>query len=485
MNPNSHKSEKGQILVILVVSLVVLLAFSALAIDVSMTFSDRRYDQSAADAAALSGSQKASQIMHNEYINDPASLNGTNVYFTCSNWPAWLDNNELAQISAAAVGRADANGFKNLPVITLTDFKKDTTQEGVALECRTGNNLGVYVHVKLTSTSPSTFAHLVFGGQLRNTVTAVARAEPFTSLYNGSAIVSLSEQCKNKIPEGATPSPTNDGGMFLDGNHSITIGGGGIFSNSCLIRNGSSGTVNIVDGSAFYHSEVNFNGNTTCPLAPDPTEFSPCPTLTEDLLPRLNISTTCPSTPGTITGGNTANPKMTPGTYATDPQITVNGNNQVTITMEKGIYCFENGFTVTSNPQNNISSLTGNEVMIYMVGGALRLEGGSRIDLTPPGPNASTPLIPGMLILFPFTNTNPITITGNSGSYLQGSIYAPMSQVNIGGNSQLCKDPGTGGSQCSIQVVGDTVTIGGTANVNINYDPGLTALLLPEIDLSR
>ena len=58
-----RKTESGQILVILTVGIVMLLGFAALAIDGGMYYSDRRYDQNAADNAALAGAGAAGQIL--------------------------------------------------------------------------------------------------------------------------------------------------------------------------------------------------------------------------------------------------------------------------------------------------------------------------------------------------------------------------------------------------------------------------------------
>ena len=53
------ESESGQVLVILFGGIVALLAFAALAIDGGMFYSDRRFDQNAADASALAGSSSS------------------------------------------------------------------------------------------------------------------------------------------------------------------------------------------------------------------------------------------------------------------------------------------------------------------------------------------------------------------------------------------------------------------------------------------
>jgi len=69
MNIHIKKQEKGQIVVILVLAFVGILGFVAIAVDGGMIFSDRRYDQNAADASALAGAGVAAQYLENEEIN--------------------------------------------------------------------------------------------------------------------------------------------------------------------------------------------------------------------------------------------------------------------------------------------------------------------------------------------------------------------------------------------------------------------------------
>ncbi len=514
MNLRTSQQERGQILVILVLALVGLLAFTALAIDVGMIFSDRRYDQNVADSVALAGSAAVSKVTIEAYAADPDKIMGTETSLIClttdeldpdrgslynpnkipaeQDYLPWFDiaaynppsndwQDEWVKIAMhdayeAAWARGNINHYDLPLVTTYADFQ--SADEGIYIKCvesSDSNQKGIFTFAKVSSITQSSFAHFIFNGPLKNTVSAIARALPYQKPFEGSSIVSLSQQCKNQIPDGATPSPTNDGGTFLDGNHSIFLDGGGIYSNSCIERNGASGTVVIRDGLAYYYDDVTYNGSTTCPVDPDPLKFIPCAVHTTDLYPRIDQLVSCPSTPGVFNGYN-----MQPGTYATDPHFT-NVNDGSTITMASGLYCFKNGFTVTGNNY----TLIGAGVMIYVDSGSLRIEGGGTVRLTPPAESAPSPLIPGMSILFPSTNTSPVTITGNSESYLEGTLYAPMSQVNIGGTSELCKDPGTGESQCVIQIIGDTIKLGGTANINIKYDNSKIATFKPKVDLTK
>ena len=63
MNRKLHSSESGQAAVLLVLAMIVLLGFAALAVDGSMVYSDRRFAQSGADAASLAGAGAAASVV--------------------------------------------------------------------------------------------------------------------------------------------------------------------------------------------------------------------------------------------------------------------------------------------------------------------------------------------------------------------------------------------------------------------------------------
>src|SRR4030042_1490604 len=56
-------SEKGQVIVYLVIGFVVFLGFVALAIDGGMALADRRHSQNVADSASLAGGAEAAQSL--------------------------------------------------------------------------------------------------------------------------------------------------------------------------------------------------------------------------------------------------------------------------------------------------------------------------------------------------------------------------------------------------------------------------------------
>lgn len=60
------------------------------------------------------------------------------------------------------------------------------------------------------------------------------------------------------------------------------------------------------------------------------------------------------------------------------------------------------------------------------------------------------------------SNNKPVSVTGNSGSSLTGTIYAPDSQVAITGSGNTVLDS---------QILADTIAVTGNGNITINYNP--------------
>ena len=61
MEPKHTPTENGQVMVLLILAMVGLFAFAALALDISLVYSDRRIGQNAADAASLAAAGAAAR----------------------------------------------------------------------------------------------------------------------------------------------------------------------------------------------------------------------------------------------------------------------------------------------------------------------------------------------------------------------------------------------------------------------------------------
>src|SRR4030095_9515688 len=147
--------EKGQALIVIALAAVVLFGFTALAIDGSRSFEDKRHAQNAADTAALAGAL------------------------------AYSRNND---INTAALTRATSNGYdggtSNDVTVTVTD-----APAGVC----PANTAGKDIKVDIVSQIDTSIARVIGQKTLTNAVTATARSCGFYygPPFDGNAIVAL------------------------------------------------------------------------------------------------------------------------------------------------------------------------------------------------------------------------------------------------------------------------------------------------------
>jgi Flp pilus assembly protein TadG len=135
MRPKPKRNESGQILILLALALVGLLGFTALAIDGSMVYTDRRYDQSAADSASLAGAQAAAYSLRLTFVNDvPNHDQGSYETFSCTS--DWVQT-AMDAVFNAVRDRAATNNFTlslSDRYYTLADL--ENAKYGLYVECR-------------------------------------------------------------------------------------------------------------------------------------------------------------------------------------------------------------------------------------------------------------------------------------------------------------------------------------------------------------
>jgi len=408
---SNRSPEKGQVLVLLVLAFVALLGFAALAIDGGMVYADRRRAQNGADASSLAGGGATALHLENNFVNYGN--------FTCTNngspeYGEILTAQAVAR--SAAISRAADNDF------TIDEDISDFN--GVATNCGitdTGSWLDKYIDITatITSTTPTNFAHLIYGGPLRNRATAVTRVRPRAPLAFGNAIVALNpDDCQGQ-----------QNGATFHGGPIVTVTGGGIFTNGCL-RGVGGPTVDVTGGSTIsYVVEIQGNSGFTPPpqQVPDPIPASafdvPLPACSDPVAHNVDASDLL----------NTAQPLH-------------------------GLYCVTGDLRLNSH-----DALIGDGVTIYMIDGLIRDNGGARVQLTAPAnsPNPA-PAIPGLLIYLPPTNTSDVDINGNSLNNFTGTILAPGSTIYVTGTA--------GVSALHSQIIGWDVEVGGDGTLNVLFD---------------
>lgn len=436
---NSYQpSEKGQVLAFLAIALVGLLGFSALAIDGGMLYSDRRHAQNAADTSSLAGANAAAIYMRDYAVNYNSFVCGTS-------------GTHYTELNAknAAVHRAGSNDY----VIDM-DI---SDHHGVTTECQIedkGSHLVKYIDVitQISRETESNFAHLVYSGKLVNEVEAVARVYPPMPLAYGHAIIALNKDgCSG-----------NKNGVIFSGSSTTTVTGGGVWSNGCLVGNGTSFTVDVYDGG------VGYAGTATGSIS----NINPSPQHHPNTIPGQATEIEEPDCSGlpSRSAPNGGTVTLEPGVY--DRIKWTNGS----LTLNPGLYC------ITGNKGVDLQggSISGDGVTIFLETGGMTVNGNvSPVDLRAPEESPDpTPAIPGILIFMAYGNDSTIKLNGNSTSFYLGTIYAPDGDIYASGSSGTHPTFNT-------QLIGENVEVSGGATIDINFNEDENYEKPPIMDLQK
>ena len=436
---NTQRSEKGQVLVMIAVLMVGLIGITAVAVDGGRTYAQRRSVQNAADNAALAGGLA-------KCYSDP--------------------------VSSTALTAAAANGFDN---------NGTTNTVSVYNPPVSGPNTGKaeYVEVVISSSIDTTFAQVVYSGDLGADARAVARCR---RSYDYAVI--------------ALDTDVTVQGIHINGAGTFTVDGGGMISNShhptqSILIDGGSG---IIEADPVHASGgISGTGFSTTPVpnvppVPDPLADLPPPPVQPvpgQSTPDSGSSCTSPSpssNPGLI--GNYSGNKtiyLNPGTYCR-----LTGDAGIDLWLNPGIYYidgsggFEGGGT---------GSIRGEGVMIYMspTAGASDFSGTSDVDLSACNSTStytrywmsgailmsetvsawctgSYAQYAGMLFYADRSYTQDVSMYGNTVWNAVGTIYAPSSFLNLHGNGTVLN--------LSSMLIASTILLGGTPVLNVDYDPG-------------
>lgn len=351
--------ENGQALILIAFAAVGLFAFSALAIDGSRVYSDRRHAQNAADTAALSAALARIRAASNP---DPAAIDAATV--------------------AAGLDRAASNGYLNDSDSTVEVHLCD--EPGLTPPCEglpDNADLSEYIQVEIESTIPTTLARVIGWNQVTNVQTAVARATGGlpSPLFDGAALVILK-------PDGDATLGGN-GVVHLDVNNS------GVFNNSI---NTCGTQINGASGSYTVDTEFQFVSGTYCSGAGN-TQLNPVvPASPHPYPPAISLPTPTISCSGT--GSRTYNAATntytyTPGNYPSGDNLNHTGG----IIFSPGNYCFGGNFKLGGTADiiadhvrflitggqfstGGSSNLTCNDMLVHINGGSgMNFEGNSTI----------------------------------------------------------------------------------------------------------
>jgi hypothetical protein len=433
--------ESGQAIVLLVISLVVLLGFTALALDGGMAYSDRRQAQNIADTAALAGGGAAA-----------SGLVETNLLY--SDFMEQCNSGGLESLLDQAELAAEARRDTNIQNIAIDNF----VAEAICAEDVNSRQRYIEVRTSLTSHTPTSLAHLLFSGPLRSTVEAVTRVYPLTPFYEGHAIVSLNSTCDSNGRGGV--DVLGGGGQ----EYSIYVNGGSIHSNSCIYGNGntithvSNGNIDYAlypteNPSGRFWAEGGISGGASLYGIEEievacPTTLSPTPHHTQDY---------------------PENSPLQPGRYS---QISRNGGQMY---LAPGLYCVDGDVSILgSSPV-----LRGAGVTFYLPSGSFSTSATADVILSACGGDVDCEdgAIEGLLIYLT-GHGQEVELLGSANSSYTGTVYAPYGTVQVGGTSSLANEFNT-------QIIAGNVIVHGNANININYNLSQNMVRPAKMDMYR
>lgn len=450
-----QRMERGQVLVLIILAIVALFGFAALAVDVGRLYAERRRIQSAADSAALSAAYAASQ--GNDYIT--AAIN----QFALNDIDD-PDRNENLDIDV------DVEVY-NPPVDGPYGPTSDLTLE----------QREQYFQVYVRSKVDAVFSQFVYGGPLEVRVESTARYTDAGAIYSGGAMVALSPTvCKALWFAGSAGTEVTGGSIYSfstagsgdlaagdvcqedtiqgpascasgvkGGSGSVLVPNGGIYTSGPWLENGSAGVVGTASG------------------------INQC----EDNPVREYISEPdCSGLPARTY--NNGSGTLLPGIY---PEITVTGKKH--LLLSPGMYCLNGDFRMSGG------SLTGNGVLINMRSGSFDLTGQATVNLTAANSSTINPSstdeindYTGLLIYMRYENPGQIFMGGGSGTEYTGTIYAP-GPTSHPESQYKCTVIGSGASiGLNSSLICDTIKIDGSATVHINYDEDTGYQRPPSID---
>lgn len=405
-SPIPQKGERGQALIIITFAIIGLIGLTALTVDGSLAYSDRRHAQNAVDTAALAAAR--------------AQIRGENV-------------TNAAQSIATSNGY-DNDGSTNIVSVSVVDSPSGACPS-------TGHD----ITVNIESIVDTTFAKVIGVEDVTNNVMAKSRVcdvyggQPF---YSGNSVFATKTgECGNGL---------KDKTLYVQGSSDLQIWGGGMGSAStdgnCIdfrggeaqLKKGENGAcANVV--SAAPVSEISdaewdsLEGEDGCGKKIFAQAFDP---------PPADLNITCSGT-ATVDHGT-----MTAGNWSGDfPPANIS-------TLGPGVYCINNGdFDINSN-----SNITGTGVTIIVNDGSLHWNGGAEIKLSAPKSGDTK----GLLIYFPPDNHNDVDMNGNNNSKITGTVLAQNSDCFFAGTGQIQKQV--------LQFICSTWGIDGDGQAEIEYD---------------
>jgi Flp pilus assembly protein TadG len=475
------KEDRGQALVVTVFSLFLLLACVALAVDVGLTFRERRRVQNAADAAATA----AALNYHNTYSITSAKASGQ----VASSANGYTNNGSCPGAGLTCV-------TINMPPVNGPNTAYKAYAEAIVSSPYNTSLMGMFGFPRLTVA-----ARAVAGNPAASKGCGfVTGSGPATFQMQGSFEITGSVVSSSQCKTGTTPPGC---GIYVASTDAAAVKITGSGSGGCLNTNFVEVAGGVSGGKAIGPTGISTNlGNVAGdPFAQQlstvsqPTASNPsngCSTYVTDGTKVKGVTTL------TITSANIGNYAYSTSTGNTvvcfQNAVEFSGGTTSTPLLMPGsssanvIYIFENGvtFDTSSNVQFGSGTYTAssntftytNGATLEVWGGTLTQNSNSNLSIYAPTTEPSQGTTNGIAILQPASNTNALQVQfGSNNEVMDGFIYAPGADVTL---------HDSGGGVVATGFVAKTMNIGNGQLYLPNYNSAnaqttpLTQILLVE-----
>lgn len=404
------RRRKGTIIVLVAVSLSVILAFVAIAIDGGYLLEHRRTAQSTADAAALAAAESL-------FRNYPRQRG--------------LDPDGAARSAAMAI--AAANGFTNDGTNTTVEVRTSPAVYSGGPNAGSPLPKG-HVEVSVQYNQQRYFSAIFGAGSIPVPARAVARGNWDPShvgihvldLHASAALTATGESyvtvrgARVIVNSDAADAATSTGGTLTADRFDIT------------------GGTSVSGNSGGFYGDIHFGDP-----EPDPLRNVPAPVISEYAEGSRG--------PIQLSNGSRT---LSPGVYHGGISVSGRGN----LTLLPGIYIMDGGgFSFTGQ-----GSLYAGEVMIYNAPSGpshnVDISGTGSIFMSPP----QSGIYKGLTLFQDRTATNPMSVSGGGDMDITGTFYAANAQLTVSGG---------GDSQVGSQYISRYLKIAGNGGLRIDYDP--------------
>jgi hypothetical protein len=436
-----NKSEQAHVFVFIILILIGIVGFIALAVDGGRVYAERRRMQSAADTAAYAAALAASK--NQDFVNAALSQARLNLF-------------EDADGSANPSQQLDVEVY-NPPIdgpFAPENIQKDLDPQ-------------LYFQVKIRSQVKQIFSQFLNRASLDIQVEAVAYLRPQQPLSGKNAIIASSpNRCKGIWFQGDGATVVSSGSVFSNSNRRGSV------DNCDAVAKEGSGGLDITSGGIY--SVGSFLAGSSW--------ISAAEGITEGMQPLSNLDIPVPNCPELLTprqyqGGSAV---LEPGYYADGLLVTA---ENAQISLKPGVYCFDNDLSINSG------SLTGQDVLLIIRKGTFHTGGSTQVQLSARANTGSMNSFngmqwDGMLLYMPEENNQAIQIGGGSASTFRGTVYAPGLPPQE--DAYKCRIEGSGASldvKSSINCY--SVEILGNASVTIDYQAEENFYLPAQVQLAQ